>query len=127
LNSNTVMRQVFVSCDIVRQILCQILYIYLTNSSWYLGPYGSLWTGMSPTKYHMDRSEARFFFDSWLVFFCHIVLRNSFISIDFYVKYGRLYSYCSWIYNYLCNQCLSPLTVCVRISLMARFTRYNIK
>ena len=23
--------------------------------------------------------------------------------------------YCSWIYNYLCNQCLSPLTLWVRI------------
>ena len=30
---------------------------YLTNSSWHQGPYGSLWTGMSPTKYYMDRSE----------------------------------------------------------------------
>ena len=25
--------------------------------------------------------------------------------------------YCSWIYNYLCNQCLSPLTLWVRIPL----------
>ena len=31
---------------------------YLTNSSWHSGPYGSLWTGMSPTKYYMDRSKA---------------------------------------------------------------------
>ena len=37
-----------------------------------------------------------------------------------------LWSYDSWIYNYLCNQCLSPLTLWVRISLMARCTRYNI-
>jgi len=36
------------------------------------------------------------------------------------------WSYCSWIYNYLCNQCLSPLTLWVRIPLMARCTRYNI-
>jgi hypothetical protein len=27
------------------------------------------------------------------------------------------WSYGSWIYNYLCNQCLSPLTLRVRISL----------
>jgi hypothetical protein len=26
-------------------------------------------------------------------------------------------SYCSWIYNYLCNQCLSPLTLWVRTPL----------
>jgi len=28
-----------------------------------------------------------------------------------------LWSYCSWIYNYLCNQCLSPLTMWVQITL----------
>ena len=27
-------------------------------------------------------------------------------------------SYCSWVYNYLCNQCLSPLTLWVRIPLI---------
>ena len=32
-----------------------------------------------------------------------------------------------WIYNYLCNQCLSPLTkYWVRILLMVRCTQYNI-
>jgi hypothetical protein len=31
-----------------------------------------------------------------------------------------------WIYNYLCNQCISPLKLLVRISLIARCTRYNI-
>jgi hypothetical protein len=31
-----------------------------------------------------------------------------------------------WIYNYLCNQCLSPLTLWVRIQFWARSTRYNI-
>ena len=30
----------------------------------------------------------------------------------------------SWIYNYMCNQCLSPLKL--RIQLMAMCTRYNI-
>jgi hypothetical protein len=34
-------------------------------------------------------------------------------------------SYGSWIYNYLCNQCLS-LKLRVRIPLMAKCTRYNI-
>jgi hypothetical protein len=32
------------------------------------------------------------------------------------------WSYGSWIYNYLCNQCLSPLKLCVRISIRARCT-----
>jgi len=36
------------------------------------------------------------------------------------------WSYCSWIYNYLCNQCLSPLKLCARIPFMATCTRYNI-
>jgi hypothetical protein len=39
---------------------------------------------------------------------------------------GPLWSYGSWIYNYLCNQCPSPLTLWVRIPLMARCSRYNI-
>jgi len=30
------------------------------------------------------------------------------------------WSYGSWIYNYLCNQCLSPLMLWVRISMRAR-------
>jgi hypothetical protein len=38
------------------------------------------------------------------------------------------WSYGSWIYNCLCNQCPSPLTfnLWVRITLMGRCTRYNI-
>jgi hypothetical protein len=34
----------------------------------------------------------------------------------YYWKSSWSWSYCSWIYNYLCNQCLSPLTLQVRIS-----------
>jgi len=34
------------------------------------------------------------------------------------------WSYCSWIYNYLCNQWLSPLKLGVLIPLMARYIRY---
>jgi hypothetical protein len=37
------------------------------------------------------------------------------------------WSYGSWTYNYLCNHCLSPLKLWVRIEFMARCTRYNIK
>jgi hypothetical protein len=36
------------------------------------------------------------------------------------------WSYCSWIYNYLCNQCLSLITLWVRIPFMAKCTRYSI-
>jgi hypothetical protein len=32
------------------------------------------------------------------------------------------WSYCSWIYNYLCNQCLSPLMLYDGISMRARCT-----
>ena len=32
----------------------------------------------------------------------------------------------SWIYNYICNQCLLPLKLSVRTPYMARCTRYNI-
>ena len=32
------------------------------------------------------------------------------------------WSYGSWIYNYLCNQCLSPLMLWVRISIWVRCT-----
>jgi hypothetical protein len=31
------------------------------------------------------------------------------------VKRGLSWSYDSWIYNYLCNQCLSPPTLCVQV------------
>jgi hypothetical protein len=34
------------------------------------------------------------------------------------------WSYGSWIYNYLCDQCLSPLMLWVRISIRARCTTF---
>jgi len=36
------------------------------------------------------------------------------------------WSYGSWIYNYMCNQCLSPLKLWVRTLFTGRCTRYNI-
>ena len=42
-------------------------------------------------------------------------------------KRWRSWLYGSWIYNYLCNQCLSPLKLQVRIFLMATYTRYNMR
>jgi len=37
------------------------------------------------------------------------------------------WSYGSWIYNYLWNQCLWPLKLCAWTPFMARCIRYNIK
>jgi len=36
------------------------------------------------------------------------------------------WSHCSWIYSYMCNQCLAPPKLWIRIPLMARCTWYNI-
>ena len=60
----------------------------------------------------------------WLVFNNNI----SSISATSWCYKGLLWSwsYGSWIYNYLYNQCLSPLMLWVRTLFMARCTRYNI-
>jgi hypothetical protein len=39
---------------------------------------------------------------------------------------GPSWLYGSWIYNYLCNQCLSPLKLWVRTPFMVSCTQYNI-
>jgi len=36
------------------------------------------------------------------------------------------WSYGSWIYNYICNRCPSPLMLSVRMPFVVRCTRYNI-
>ena len=50
--------------------------------------------------------------------YCHFL--QCFMELSLSRSYG------SWIYNYLCNQCLSPLKLWVRTPFMMRFTRYNI-
>jgi len=57
-------------------------------------------------------------------FYTHFVLFNKlFIArevvlfLAFFLELSWTWSYGSWIYNYLCNQCLSPLTLWVRIPL----------
>ena len=40
--------------------------------------------------------------------------------------YGPSWSYGSWIYYYLCNQCLSPLTLWVRILLINKTGHHDI-
>jgi hypothetical protein len=44
--------------------------------------------------------------------------RETYVGISFLWSW----SYGSWIYNYLCNQCLSPLMLWVRISIRERCT-----
>ena len=39
---------------------------------------------------------------------------------------GVMWPHGSWIYNYICNQCIKPLKLWVWIPLMVRCTRYNI-
>ena len=52
-------------------------------------------------------------------------LKHNFHSFSIIWKEGLLWSwlYGGWMYNYLCNQCLSPLNLWVWILLMARCTR----
>ena len=40
---------------------------------------------------------------------------------------SKSWSYGSWVYSYLCNQCILPLRLWVRAMPMARYTRYNIE
>ena len=56
--------------------------------------------------------------------FSHLILFNQIAHVLYIKKQMRgpswSWSYSSWIYNYLCNQCLSELTLWVRIALMVR-------
>jgi hypothetical protein len=59
--------------------------------------------------------------------FINLCNSSVFILLDQFVVYSNTtrswpWSYGSWIYNYLCNQCLSPLMLWVRISIRARCT-----
>ena len=61
--------------------------------------------------------------ERWI--YCTIPINNSvYVRLRFKVFLGRSWSHCSWIYNYmyLCNQCLSPLMLWVRIHLGERCT-----
>ena len=45
----------------------------------------------------------------------HLKIYNSIIGIKHIERPSWSWSYGSWIYNYLFNQCLSPITLCVQI------------
>jgi hypothetical protein len=67
---------------------------------------------------------------TFLSFFSITHLLSTYLNLSITYTYcfgtSWSWSYGSWICSYLCNQYLSPLTLCVRIPLMARCTRYNI-
>ena len=52
----------------------------------------------------------------------HVYINNTNICLITYLLSGPSWSYGSWIYNYLCNQCISLLMLWVRISIRARYT-----
>jgi len=64
-------------------------------------------------------------------FVADITTQNWTILFSFQIHYHTFYtpncsSYGSWIYNYLCNQCLLPLKLWVWTLFMGRWTRYTI-
>ena len=54
---------------------------------------------------------------------CCICWRSKRLPLKFFLGPSWSWSYSSWIYNYLCNQCLSPMMLWVRISIRARCTK----
>jgi hypothetical protein len=74
-----------------------------------------------------------FNYSSWGRFkiLAHTASRQKWLFIDdntriIYKIFINSRTVMAWIYNYLCNQCLSRLMLWVRISIRARCTRYNI-
>jgi hypothetical protein len=78
------------------------------------------------TEIHNPCYRVNFFLDYIWTIIRYNTLKYPFLS---YFKSGPSWSwsYGSWIYNYRCNQCLSPVTLWVLIPLKAKCTwRYNI-
>jgi hypothetical protein len=100
---------------------------------WYVHSDSSL----KPREDMSLHSDTLFWFRAWqslFLFICLMVLNANFnnfsiISWRSVLKDWRLswpWPYGSWIYNYLCNECLSALHLWVRATFMARCIRYNI-
>ena len=72
-------------------------------------------------NYHM-KSNAYIFkpIDNIVDIADHDVVNFEICRISPKYVFSWAWSYCSWIYNYLCNQCLSPLMLWVRISIRGR-------
>jgi hypothetical protein len=86
--------------------LCDKVCQWLAAGRWY-----SLGTPVSSTN-ETDRNDI-----------AEILLKVALNTIN---QAKPLCKYGSGIYNYMCNQCLSPLKLWVRTPFMARCTRYNI-
>jgi hypothetical protein len=57
---------------------------------------------------------------------CKYILAHLYTTAGFpHLGRSWLWSNDSWTYNYLCNQCLSPLKLWVRTPFIARCIRYN--
>ena len=61
----------------------------------------------------------QFFLENWNYFLSKLVFSSM-------KRLSWSWSYGSWIYNYPCNQCLSPLKLLVHTSLFARCTWHTI-
>ena len=57
--------------------------------------------------------------------YCFIYF-SAFYRVRVHIHTTWSWAYGCWIYNYLCNQRLSPLKLWIQIPLMVRCTRYNI-
>ena len=66
-------------------------------------------------------SNGLFWVKLFLYYIC-IHFLYTFLYLILQLGPSRSWSYGSWIYNYLCNQCLPPLMLWVRISIRARCT-----
>jgi len=51
-----------------------------------------------------------------------VILYQTMCSEVYLITHMWTWSYGSWIYNYICNQCISPLMLWVRISIRPRCT-----
>ena len=89
----------------------------------------TFWLGLIQNYYFLVRTHPELWLFGWdssriMTFWLRLIQ-----NYDFLVGiHPELYpwSYGSWIYNDLCNQCLSPLMLLFWIPLMGRCTRYNI-
>ena len=64
---------------------------YIANSSWHWGSYGSIWTGLSPKNYYMDRSFWGPYNIFWVTdrsIYCHMTRSdmNYLLYYTFYLK-----------------------------------------
>jgi len=64
-------------------------------------------------------------YSHWLFLIVSFNIWN-YLNFLFYWGPSWAWSYSSWIYNYLCNQCLSLQQLWVRTLFMVMCTRYNI-